>query len=172
MISKLKDAKLKVGFKVMITENIDVKNGICNGTIGTIEEMTLNEVTIKLNENKRYQIKRWLIEKDDIRFKNDKNIYSCYGSYMPIKICSAITIHKCQGMTLNKCILNCEGIFENSMFYTALSRVIDPKNMKIINFKDTHIKSNRNAFEYETQNKYIPYYEIMLIANDEDKLNT
>ena len=91
---------------------------------------------------------------------------------MPIKICSAITIHKSQGMTLNKVILNCEGIFENSMFYTALSRVIDPKNMKIINFKDTYIKSNRNAFEYETQNKYISYYEMMLIANDEDKLNT
>ena len=44
--------------------------------------------------------------------------------------------------------------------------------MKIINFKDTYIKSNKDAFEYETQNKYISYYEMMLIANDEDKLNT
>ena len=81
----------------MIAENIDVKDGIRNGTI---EQMDLISVTIKINKNKYYQIKIWLIEKDDIRFKNDKNIYEYYASYMPIKICSAITIHICQGMTL------------------------------------------------------------------------
>ena len=75
-------------------------------------------------------------------------------------------------MTLNKAILNCDGIFENSMFYTAISRIIDPKNMKIINFKESYIRCNPSALEYELEGKYISYFEKMLIENDEDKLNT
>ena len=66
---------------------------------------------------------------------------------MPIKQCNAITIHKSQGQTYNeKVILDCNKIFENSMFYTALSRISDPKNMKIINFKDEYIKCYMTAF--------------------------
>ena len=57
------------------------------------------------------------------------------------------------------------------MFYTALSRIVDPNNMKIINFNESYIKCNKSAFEYETENKYISYFEQMLIDNDEDKLN-
>ena len=56
---------------------------------------------------------------------------------MPIKQCNAITIHKSQGQTYNEeVILDCSKIFENSMFYTASSRISDPKYMKIINFKE------------------------------------
>ena len=56
---------------------------------------------------------------------------------MPIKQCNAITIHKSQGQTYNeKVILDCNKIFENSMFYTTINRMSNPKNMKIINFKD------------------------------------
>ena len=78
---------------------------------------------------------------------------------MPIKQCNAITIHKSQGMTLKHCILNCDGIFANSMFYTAISRIEDPNNMQILNFKESYIKCCLSAFEYETEKKYIPYFE-------------
>ena len=92
---------------------------------------------------------------------------------MPIKQCNAITIHKSQGQTYNeKVILDCNKIFENSMFYTAISRISDPKNMKIINFKEEYIKCDMTAFNYETKGEYISYFERMLIANDEDKLNS
>ena len=58
------------------------------------------------------------------------------------------------------------------MFYTAISRISDPKNMKIINFKDEYIKCDMTAFDYETKGEYMTYFERMLIANDEDKLNS
>ena len=64
----------------------------------------------------------------------------------------------------------CDGIFEKSMFYTALSRVIDPKNMKVLNFKESYIKCNKSALEFEIEGSYISYFEKMLIENDEDKL--
>ena len=58
------------------------------------------------------------------------------------------------------------------MLYTALSRITIPENMKIINFKEDYIKRDMAAFNYETKGEYISYFEKMLIANDEDKLNS
>ena len=58
------------------------------------------------------------------------------------------------------------------MFYTAISRISDPKNMKIINFKDEYIKCDMTAFNYETKGEYTTYFVRILIANDEDKLNS
>ena len=90
---------------------------------------------------------------------------------MPIRQCDAITIHKSQGATIDKVILNCDGIFEDSMFYTALGRIKDPANMKIINFKEKYIRCNMCAFDYETKSEYTSYFEKMLIENDDNKLN-
>ena len=59
------------------------------------------------------------------------NHYSIINEYMSLIQCNAITIHKSQDQTFNKCILNCDGIYEKSMVYTALSRTLDPKNMKL-----------------------------------------
>ena len=91
---------------------------------------------------------------------------------MPIKQCNAITIHKAQGATFyEKVILDCNKIFEKSTVHTAIRRISDPKNMKIINFKDEYIKCDMTAFNYETKWEDMTYFERMLIANDEDKLN-
>ena len=50
------------------------------------------------------------------------------------------------------------------MFYIAISRISDPKNMKIINFKDEYIKCDMTAFNYETKGEYMTYFERMLIV--------
>ena len=79
---------------------------------------------------------------------------------MPIKQCNAITIHKAQGATfIEKVIINCQKIFDKSMFYTALSRITNPENMKIISFKEEHIKCDMTAFNYETKGEYMSYFE-------------
>jgi hypothetical protein len=162
--------------KVMITENIDVKNGICNGTTGYITEIIKNEnekyvINVLTNDNKKINITTLILLSDDIKINNQT--YSIRNEFMPIKQCNAITIHKSQGQTYNeKVILDCNKIFENSMFYTAISRISDPKNMKIINFKEEYIKCDMTAFNYETKGEYTSYFEKMLIANDEDKLNS
>ena len=170
------DIELKLDMKVMITENIDVENGICNGTVGIITGIYNDYVQVKTEEEKVINISYFKVDEQKIKFddydENLKNHYCIINEFIPLKQCNAITIHKCQGMTLTKCILNCDGIFEKSMFYTALSRIIDPNNMKVINFKESYIKCNTSAFEYETEGKYISYHEKMLIDNDEDKLNT
>ena len=164
------DIYLKVDMKVMITENIDVPNGVYNGMCGLITKIEVDIISVITDNNKLIEISYYVSETNINKIKSDDH-YTIINKYIPLKQCNAITIHKCQGMTLNYCILNCDGIFTKSMFYTALSRIINPENMKIINFKESYIKCCLSAFEYETENKYISYFEKMLIDNDEDKLN-
>ena len=74
----------------------------------------------------------------ETKINKHENNYLIIHKYMPIKQCNAITIHKSQGMTLKHCILNCDGIFANSMFYIAISRIEDPNNMQILKFKESY----------------------------------
>lgn len=51
---------------------------------------------------------------------------------MPLLPAWAITIHKSQGMTLEKAIVNLESIFEPQMAYVALSRVRNLKGLRVV----------------------------------------
>ena len=125
------DITLKQDMRVMVTENIDVINGICNGTVATITKINKDNVELITESEKRFVVEYYKVESRKIKFDDYdeelENHYSIVNDFMPLVQCNAITIHKSQGATLNKCILNCDGIFEKSMFYTGLSRIIDPK---------------------------------------------
>ena len=138
----------------MITENLDVENGICNGTTGYIKDIKkINKkvvVEVLLKNNKIINISTQTLTLEKIKI-NDA-LYTIPNEFMSIKQCNAITIHKAQGATFNeKVILNCHKIFEKSTFYTALPRITKPENMKIINFKEEYIKCDMAAFNYETK---------------------
>ena len=52
-------------------------------------------------------------------------------SQFPVKLAYAVTIHKSQGMSIDKLVCNMDNIFAPSQFYVAISRAIDPKRLKI-----------------------------------------
>ena len=49
----------------------------------------------------------------------------------PIKLAWAVTIHKSQGMGIERLVCNVDAIFAPSQFYVAISRATDPKELKI-----------------------------------------
>lgn len=114
---------LKVGARVMVTRNVpDI--GAVNGTIGTIT--ALNEENIFLEDSKRsYKLKReqWENYKYDIiGGKLKKEVAGIYEQF-PVKLAWAITIHKSQGQTFDKTLIDLgNGAFESGQAYVALSR--------------------------------------------------
>ena len=52
-------------------------------------------------------------------------------SQFPLKLAYAVTIHKSQGMSIDNLVCNVDNIFAPSQFYVAISRAVDPKNLKI-----------------------------------------
>ena len=94
------------------------QNGIILN-IGRNECNDEDEITIKTDDCKIIKVNQYRVKAHRICFKEvEKAHYSIINDYIPLQQRNSIIIHKCQGMTLHKAILNCDGIFENSMFYT------------------------------------------------------
>eukprot|EP01135_Chromosphaera_perkinsii_P011736 Nk52_evm14s2485 gene=Nk52_evmTU14s2485 len=52
---------------------------------------------------------------------------------VPLKLCYAITIHKSQGMTIPKLVVNIGEIFANGQGYVALSRAVSFDGLQVLN---------------------------------------
>jgi ATP-dependent exoDNAse (exonuclease V) alpha subunit len=106
------------GLKVMLTTNIDVSQGLCNGAIGKVIDIFETEVSVEFTNKKKV-----IIPYVDVY--NDDDIV--INSIMPLRAAYAITINKCQGMTLGAVVLSMEDFdaFKDvrGRFYTAISRV-------------------------------------------------
>ena len=128
------DLELKEGAQIMMIKNESGK--WVNGTIGKIESLSENEIKVNLNE-KIHVVEKVIWEKK--KFKSVKGdvkdtVIGSFKQY-PIKIAWAITIHKSQGQTFDKFIVDMStGAFAHGQTYVALSRAT--------NFKGIYLKSS------------------------------
>jgi ATP-dependent exoDNAse (exonuclease V) alpha subunit len=117
--------KLKNGAQVMFIKN-DLEKQYVNGSIGTILDMEPNNIKVRIEvSGKEVNVSKttW----DMVRYKeNDNSIKpEVVGTYeqFPLKLAWAMSIHKSQGQTFDKVILDMEGgAFEFGQTYVALSR--------------------------------------------------
>ena len=124
---------LKVGAQVMFVNNEPERQWV-NGTIGTvkkIEEVYSEEkkkkepvITIETSDGMRkVRPHTWEISK--YMFQGKEFVREVMGSFtqLPVKLAWAITIHKSQGKTFEKVILDLgRGAFAHGQTYVALSR--------------------------------------------------
>ncbi len=122
---------LKKGAQVMFIRN-DPERRFYNGMIGKIIRLEddLIEVEISDRENKSSIIEvtkaTWEIQKYKINEKDpnklDSEVVGSFKQY-PLKLAWAITIHKSQGKTFEKVVIDMgSGAFEHGQTYVALSR--------------------------------------------------
>lgn len=122
---------LKVGAQVMFVKN-DPQKRFVNGSIGIITDLTPDSIYVQLNSEseggKLIELEKleWEILKYALDDKDPKKIKSkVIGTFhqFPIKLAWAITIHKSQGKTFDKVIIDLgRGAFEYGQTYVALSR--------------------------------------------------
>jgi len=121
--------KLKVGAQVMFLKN-DAKRRYVNGTIGKVIELTSDSIKVE-TLTKKGTIQYIDVEKfewDVIKHKlNDKGQIETkkVGKFIqyPLRLAWAMTIHKSQGKTFNRVIIDMgRGAFEYGQTYVALSR--------------------------------------------------
>ena len=130
------DLCLKQGALVMFVKNGDKWH---NGSVGIVEKLGIKEITVQLLDDEKNDLvvvkpDKW--EKIEYsRDENDRIVENEIGSYkqFPLALGYAMTIHKSQGKTLSKVVIDISrGAFAHGQTYVALSRTRHAKDMHIV----------------------------------------
>ena len=129
MFPTLGNLKLKVGAQIMFIRNDKgEKREFYNGKIGIFEEI-VDDDSIKvfllydkksiIVEREEWENYRYEVNEDTNQI--EKKVIGTFQQY-PIKLAWAITIHKSQGLTFEKAVIDAGSAFAAGQVYVALSR--------------------------------------------------
>lgn len=146
-----KTLRLKKGAQVMFLRNSQ-EQGYWNGALGVITGLSDYGITIELNgksidldmakwENIEYI---WNSKTEEI----EENVAGSFIQY-PIRLAWAITVHKSQGMTFNRAIVDLDKAFAPGQVYVALSRCTSLQGL-VLKSKIAHssIKTDKRILEF------------------------
>ena len=139
-----KEIALKLGARVMLLVNMDFNKGLINGTCGVIQGFNQDTISIKFDNGIVSNIPKHKFE-----YYYNERIVAERMQY-PLKLAYGITIHKSQGMTLDRLVVDCARIFERGQSYVAMSRVKTLEGLYLKNFEPEKVLvDNRVAEFYE-----------------------
>jgi hypothetical protein len=139
--------KICVGSQVMMRIN-HREDIYVNGSMGTVHKIEPNAITVNFGPKSRQQFVvvpryKFLLDLRD----------TCSVSYeqFPFTPASAITVHKCQGLTLNKVFCSMKSAFSPGQIYVAFTRVQDPESLVIVGaFDEDSITADKDAVFFES----------------------
>ncbi|HUW22195.1 MAG TPA: AAA family ATPase [Candidatus Bathyarchaeia archaeon] len=121
------ELKLKKGARVLFVKNDPGRRWV-NGTLGKVDELAEDLIEVKINETKKIvavDINEW----DNIEYEYNQEtgglVEKVIGKLKqyPLRLAWAITVHKSQGMSLDKvCVDFSRSPFAHGQTYVALSR--------------------------------------------------
>lgn len=156
-----KEFSLKVGALVMCTYNIDLENGICNGSQGIIVEFAKSLPVVLFSNKVKMVVNYQYIQNEE---------YPCLAlGHMPLCLAWAMTIHKIQGATLDMAEMDLgKSVFEYGQTYVALSRIKSLDGLYLSDFYAHRIKANPLVKEFYSKLLTVPALTPFVIKDGQD----
>lgn len=151
---------LKLGTIVMCTANIDVDNGICNGSQGIVvdfvdsnckSEMPLVFANSASVEDKVPLVRfaNGRVRRMDYFCRQSDDCPTIVAAQIPLRLAWAMTIHKMQGATMDMAEMDIGNtVFEFGQTYVALSRVKALSGLYLTEFYPHKIKANPDVIAF------------------------
>ena len=140
--------QLCVGAKVMLKRNKNVEAGLVNGSVGVVTGFTSQNKKVSTVEIQFNKVPGTVkIERESASFEVLKGIFYTRKQF-PLMLAFAITVHKCQGLSLHSAIVDAGSTcFGPGMIYVALSRVTSLSGLHLIDFRKSRIQCDKAAVE-------------------------
>lgn len=137
--------QLCVGSQVMLIYNLNIEQGLVNGSRGVITSFVDDKPIVKFVDGHEIMIDYnvWEIEMDGNKFLTITQI--------PLRLGYAFSIHKAQGLTLDYAIVDITNCFEYGQAYCALSRVKNLEGLSILGLDFDKIRCNPKVLEFYKQ---------------------
>lgn len=113
-----------------------------NGSLGKVVELLDDGIRVKFCKNKKLG-RACKVGYEDFVDENNKVMRQ-----LPIAVAGAISVHKSQGMTLDKVNVVLEGYFPAGALYVALTRCKNIENLHVIGkLKSNYLKVDKDALK-------------------------
>lgn len=166
--------ELKTGAQIIFIKNDPSGNQLFyNGKIGKIHALYKDKILVQLDKGKIISVEKY--EWENIKFsvneitnEIEEHIIGSFKQY-PIKLAWAITIHKSQGLTFEKAIIDVGNAFAPGQIYVALSRLTSLNGLVLtskINFNSLYL--NKEIENFTNTKPELPYLHSQL--KDESKI--
>jgi len=161
--------ELKIGAQVMFIKNdISFEKNFYNGKMGKIAFLGEEEITVYFpDEKKTISVQKY--EWNNIRYQLNaatgeikEDVLGTFVHY-PLKLAWAITVHKSQGLTFDKAVLDVSDVFAPGQAYVALSRLrsldglvlLRPMRMNGLSNDQQVVAYAENKADHESLHNYL-----------------
>lgn len=147
--------KLKVGAQVMFIKNdLSPEKKYYNGKIGTVKSLNDGEILVHFPEEnvtieaEKYEWENVKYTVNDTTKEIEEEVLGTFTHY-PLRLAWAITVHKSQGLTFEKAVLDVSQVFMPGQAYVALSRLRSLEGLILLSpMRMNGISNDEEVMEY------------------------